>query len=134
MLEAMSDRVRTAGKNSTKSTEGSMSLPKTVYDVLKAVMTIETRLGHLDEQLAGLSGKVEANASWFAAVMENHAERLARLGGGNSSFWSIPWQARAAGSLKGPQALPSSLRKSSSSTGGRELIVLANHIFVSIPS
>jgi len=58
-----------------------MSLPKTIYDVLKAVMTTESRLAHLDEQLAGLSAKVEANASRFAAVMENHAERLARLEG-----------------------------------------------------
>jgi len=58
-----------------------MSLPKTIYDVLKAVMTTESRLAHLDEQLAGLSEKVEANASRFAAVMENHAERLARLEG-----------------------------------------------------
>jgi uncharacterized protein involved in exopolysaccharide biosynthesis len=58
-----------------------MSLPKTIYDVLKAVMTTETRLAHLDEQLAGLSAKVEANASRFATVMENHAERLARLEG-----------------------------------------------------
>ena len=44
-------------------------------------MTTESRLAHLDEQLAGLSEKVEANASRFAAVMENHAERLARLEG-----------------------------------------------------
>ena len=44
-------------------------------------MTTESRLAHLDEQLAGLSGKVEANASRFAAVMENHGERLARLEG-----------------------------------------------------
>ena len=58
-----------------------MSLPKTVYDVLKAVMITEARLGHLDVQLAGLGDKVEANASRFAAVMENHAERLARLEG-----------------------------------------------------
>jgi hypothetical protein len=58
-----------------------MSLPKTIYDVLKAVMTTESRLAHLDQQLAGLSAKVEANASRFAAVMENHAERLARLEG-----------------------------------------------------
>jgi hypothetical protein len=58
-----------------------MSLPKTEYDVLKAVMTTETRLAHLDEQLAGLSDKVEANASRFAAVLENHAERLARIEG-----------------------------------------------------
>ncbi len=58
-----------------------MSLPKTIYDVLKAVMTTESRLAHLDQQLAGLSAKVEANASRFASVMENHAERLARLEG-----------------------------------------------------
>ena len=58
-----------------------MSLPKTIFDVLKAVMTTETRLAHLDEQLAGLSKKVEANAFRFAAVMENHGERLARLEG-----------------------------------------------------
>jgi hypothetical protein len=58
-----------------------MSLPKTVYDVLKAVMTTETRLAHLDEQLARLSDKVEGNASRFASVMENHTERLARLEG-----------------------------------------------------
>jgi hypothetical protein len=58
-----------------------MSLPKTVFDVLKAVMTTETRLAHLDEQLAGLSVKVEANASRFAAALENHSERLARLEG-----------------------------------------------------
>ena len=58
-----------------------MSLPKTIYDVLKAVMTTESRLAHLDQQLAGLSAKVEANASRLAAVAENHAERLARLEG-----------------------------------------------------
>ena len=58
-----------------------MSLPKTIYDVLKAVMTTESRLAHLDEQLAGLSAKVEANASRFAAVLENHGERLARIEG-----------------------------------------------------
>jgi hypothetical protein len=58
-----------------------MSLPKTVYDVLEAVMTTETRLAHLDEQLAGLSDKVEGNASRFAVVLEKHAERLARLEG-----------------------------------------------------
>jgi len=58
-----------------------MSLPKTVYDVLKAVMTTETRLAHISEQVSGLSDKVEANASRLAAVVENHAERLARLEG-----------------------------------------------------
>ncbi len=57
-----------------------MSLPETVYDALKALMTTEARLAHLDEQLAGLSVKVEANASRFA-VVENHADRLARLEG-----------------------------------------------------
>lgn len=58
-----------------------MSLPKNIYDVLKAVVTTESRLAHLDEQLAGLSSKVEANAARFAAVLENHGERLARLEG-----------------------------------------------------
>jgi len=58
-----------------------MSLPKTVYDALKAVMTTETRLAHLAEQVAGLSEKVEANALRLSAVVQNHAERLARLEG-----------------------------------------------------
>jgi hypothetical protein len=32
-----------------------MSLPKTVYDALKAVMTTEARLGYLAEQVSTLS-------------------------------------------------------------------------------
>lgn len=58
-----------------------MSLPKTVYDALKAVMTMETRLFHLSEQVATVSEKVEANASRLAEILQNHAERLARLEG-----------------------------------------------------
>ena len=58
-----------------------MSLPKTVYDVLKAVMTTDTRLAHLEEQLAGMSDKVEANATKAAALLANHSERLARIEG-----------------------------------------------------
>ncbi len=58
-----------------------MGLPKTIYDVFKAVMTTETRIADITKELNRLSDKVEANASRFAAVAENHAERLARLEG-----------------------------------------------------
>jgi hypothetical protein len=58
-----------------------MSLPKTVYDALKAVMTTETRLSHLAEQVSSLSERVEANAVRLTGVVQNHAERLARLEG-----------------------------------------------------
>lgn len=58
-----------------------MSLPKDVYDALKAVMTTETRLGHLGEQVAALSDRVESTASRLTTIVQNHAERLARLEG-----------------------------------------------------
>jgi uncharacterized protein involved in exopolysaccharide biosynthesis len=58
-----------------------MSLPKTVYDALKAVITTESRLGQLTEEVRAVSARVEANAVRFTAVVENHAERLARLEG-----------------------------------------------------
>ena len=58
-----------------------MSLPKTVYDAFKAVMTMDSRLSYLSEQVAAVSQKVEANASRLAGIAQNHAERLARLEG-----------------------------------------------------
>jgi ABC-type transporter Mla subunit MlaD len=58
-----------------------MSLPKSVYDALKAVLTTETRLTQLSEQVASLSDKVESNAQRLATVVQNHAARLARLEG-----------------------------------------------------
>ena len=58
-----------------------MGLPKDDYDGLKAVLTIETRFDHLTEQVAALSDKVESNASRLVAIVQNHAERLARLEG-----------------------------------------------------
>jgi hypothetical protein len=58
-----------------------MSLPKTIYDALKAVMITESRLAYLSEQVTVLSDKVESNAAHFSAVVQNHAERLARLEG-----------------------------------------------------
>jgi hypothetical protein len=58
-----------------------MSLPKSVYDALKAVMTTESRLAYLSEQVTALSDKVESNASRLSTIVQNHAERLARLEG-----------------------------------------------------
>ncbi len=58
-----------------------MSLPETVYDALKAVMTNETRFSYLTEKVAALSDRVESHASQFSAVLQNHAERLSRLEG-----------------------------------------------------
>jgi hypothetical protein len=58
-----------------------MSLPKDVYDALKAVMTTETSMDHLAEQLGALSKEVESIASRLSGVVQNHAERLARLEG-----------------------------------------------------
>ena len=58
-----------------------MSLSKTVYDALKAVLTTESRLAGLSEQVAAVSDKVESNAARLSAIVENHAERLARLEG-----------------------------------------------------
>jgi hypothetical protein len=58
-----------------------MSLPKDVYDSLKAVMATETHLGHLGEQVAALSHRVESTASRLTVIVQDHAERLARLEG-----------------------------------------------------
>jgi hypothetical protein len=58
-----------------------MSLSKTIYDALKAVLTTESRLTHLSEQVVAVSEKVESNAARLSAIVENHAERLARLEG-----------------------------------------------------
>ncbi len=58
-----------------------MSLPKTVYDALKAVMTTEPRLSDLSDRVAAISDKVGSNAAHLASLLQNHAERLARLEG-----------------------------------------------------
>jgi hypothetical protein len=58
-----------------------MGLTKGIYEAFKTVMTMEARLDQLSESVGLVSGRLEAHTGRVTAMLENHAERLARLEG-----------------------------------------------------
>jgi len=58
-----------------------MSLAGSVYDALKSVLTVETRLDNLSQSFASLSADVKATNDRLASRLEDHDRRLARLEG-----------------------------------------------------
>jgi hypothetical protein len=58
-----------------------MSLSKSVYDALKSILTIESRLEALSKSVDAVSEKIESHAARISARLEDHGQRLARLEG-----------------------------------------------------
>ena len=58
-----------------------MSLSKSVYDALKSILTIESRLETLTKLVEAVSEKIESHAARISARLEEHGQRLARLEG-----------------------------------------------------
>ena len=58
-----------------------MSLSKSVYDALKSILTIESRLETLSKLVEAVSEKIESHAARISARLEEHGQRLARLEG-----------------------------------------------------
>jgi len=58
-----------------------MSLPKTIYEAQRAVMTTESRLANLSDEVKALSQEVKANTLHLSTIVQGHAERLAHLEG-----------------------------------------------------
>ena len=58
-----------------------MSLSKSVFDALKSILTVETRLETLTKSVESVSEKIETHAARVSARLEDHGQRLARLEG-----------------------------------------------------
>jgi hypothetical protein len=63
------------------STGGSMNISKSVFDALKSILTIESRLETLAKSVEAVSEKIETHAARISARLEEHGQRLARLEG-----------------------------------------------------
>jgi hypothetical protein len=58
-----------------------MSLTEDIYKAFKTVMTMEVRLNQMSDSIAVVSGRLDAQTGRLTTVLEDHAERLARLEG-----------------------------------------------------
>ena len=58
-----------------------MGLSKDVYEALKGVLTLDSRLEALSESVNAISARLEAFGAATSARLEDHGQRLARLEG-----------------------------------------------------
>ncbi|HUI41397.1 MAG TPA: hypothetical protein VL523_05460 [Terriglobia bacterium] len=58
-----------------------MGLSKDVYEALKAILTIDSRLEALSESVNAVSARLDTVGAATAIRLEDHAQRLARLEG-----------------------------------------------------
>ena len=58
-----------------------MSVSRGVFDALKSILTIESRLETLTKSVEAVSEKIESHAVRISARLEDHGQRLARLEG-----------------------------------------------------
>jgi len=58
-----------------------MGLSKDVYDALKQILTLDSRVEALSKSLDAISAKLDSFGATTSTRLEDHAQRLARLEG-----------------------------------------------------